>query len=298
MIKLCYREIVMRNETKVGNTYPEKYTTVSSRAVANQYLAGKINFLTAAEELDTNFPAGHYLIAELGILESVKRQNSKSLNLSRKYLEEIYRNPIVPYNLKFEAEFRYQQLDLIDLTYIQKKAPSSEVMDLFQASNIDLIQRYSLILQQIDDRSKYHNSDQYQQIYGHFNELLLTTLINRRYHVTNRFALPTLINDDHGGDLLNKTVESSFDIKILSTDLNELHKIQLKTSRNEVASFLSPNPLNIKLVFFKEDLARIHEVNLTKKISLELISDALQPQESITRILDFRYKKLFQIINY
>ena len=40
----------------------------------------------------------------MNILESVERQSSKSLNLSRKYLEEIYKNPIVPYNLKFETD--------------------------------------------------------------------------------------------------------------------------------------------------------------------------------------------------
>ena len=288
----------MHAEIKAGKTYPEKYATLSSRVIANQYLDGTINFFTAAEELDKNFPAGHYLIAELGILESIKRQNSKSLILSKTYLEEIYRNPIVPYNIKFETEFRHQQLDLIDLTYIQKKAPSLKEMDTFQTNNIDLIRRYSLILQQLDDHSKYHDSSQYRQIYGHFNELLLTTLINRRYHITHQFALPTLINDDHGGDLLNKAAETSFDIKILSTSLDELHKIQLKTSRSDIPSSLNPNPLNIKLVFFKEDLSRTRESNLTKKISLELIHDAFQSKESITKMLDYRYKKFFQIINY
>ena len=288
----------MTYETKTGKIYPETSNIVNLRLTANQYLDNQLDFLTAAEQLDNNFPTGHYLIAELGILESIKRQSSKSLNLSTKYLEEIYQNPIAPYDLKFLTEFRLHQLNLIDLIYIQKKAPNFNEMALFQTNNTNLIQRYSSVLKQLDQQNKYHISEQYRQLYGHFNELLLITLINRRYQSTNCFALPTLINDDHGGDLLNKTVETSFDIKIFSTKLDELHKIQLKTSRNNLTSFLNYNPLNIKLVFFKEDLSRQHENNISKNITTELINDQFQPNESTSKILNFRYKKFFQRITY
>ncbi len=288
----------MTYETKTGKIYPETSNIMNLRLTANQYLDNQLDFLTAAEQLDNNFPTGHYLIAELGILESIKRQSSKSLNLSTKYLEEIYQNPIAPYDLKFLTEFRLHQLNLIDLIYIQKKAPNFNEMALFQTNNTNLIQRYSSVLKQLDQQNKYHISEQYRQLYGHFNELLLITLINRRYQSTNCFALPTLINDDHGGDLLNKTVETSFDIKIFSTKLDELHKIQLKTSRNNLTSFLNYNPLNIKLVFFKEDLSRQHENNISKNITTELINDQFQPNESTSKILNFRYKKFFQRITY
>ncbi len=288
----------MTYETKTGKIHPETSNIMNLRLTANQYLDNQLDFLTAAEQLDNNFPTGHYLIAELGILESIKRQSSKSLNLSTKYLEEIYQNPIAPYDLKFLTEFRLHQLNLIDLIYIQKKAPNFNEMALFQTNNTNLIQRYSSVLKQLDQQNKYHISEQYRQLYGHFNELLLITLINRRYQSTNCFALPTLINDDHGGDLLNKTVETSFDIKIFSTKLDELHKIQLKTSRNNLTSFLNYNPLNIKLVFFKEDLSRQHENNISKNITTELINDQFQPNESTSKILNFRYKKFFQRITY
>ncbi len=288
----------MTYETKTGKIHPETSNIMNLRLTANQYLDNQLDFLTAAEQLDNNFPTGHYLIAELGILESIKRQSSKSLNLSTKYLEEIYQNPIAPYDLKFLTEFRLHQLNLIDLIYIQKKAPNFDEMTLFQTNNTNLIQRYSSVLEQLDQQNKYHINEQYRQLYGHFNELLLITLINRRYQSTNCFALPTLINDDHGGDLLNKTVETSFDIKIFSTKLDELHKIQLKTSRNNLTSFLNYNPLNIKLVFFKEDLSRQHENNISKNITTELINDQFQPNESTSKILNFRYKKFFQRITY